>query len=345
MQIGSTDKSGVKEPRNLPQKIQILRQSLGETQSAFGERFNTKKSSVSHWENGTVIPHQSVISQLAALCQLTVKDFLKGDVDTFMNGKPLLPYDLMMGLIPDEQHQERYELFKQVVETKGLDYICESLAPNAVWTMIDDVLSRNGKILVTGQAGTGKTWMQNILLMKTPNKKVLSFNDSDDITKEGLGLDLQSMDAKEPSNELVATALRKNPDVFSFDEIRSIEQAGSLYTLMQLSNPSLVTGIHASDAAHGFNRVVTLTSHSVDYDVDKMTEMVDRLYTDYDLVIHMERVTSDSHSRATRLISKIIQPTSQHTFNTVFEQSIDSETNKRKVTFYPREEDSRYYWV
>lgn len=345
MQIGSTDELGVKEPRNLPQKIQTLRQSLGETQSVFGERFNTKKSSVSHWENGTVIPHSSVISQLADMCQLSVKEFLKGDVETFMNGKPRLPYDLMMGLIPDEQHQARYELFRQVVETKGLDYICDSLAPNAVWTMIDKVLKRNGKILITGQAGTGKTWMQNILLMKMPNKKVLAFNDSADITKEGLGLDLQSMDLTIPDKDLIANALRKRPDVFSFDEIRSVEHAGSLYTLMQLVNPSLISGIHASDAVHGFNRLVTLTSHSVDYDVDKMTEMVDRLYNDYDLVIHMERVESESRSRATRLISKIVQPTSTHTINTLFEQSVDPETNKRKVTFYPRDEDCRYYWV
>lgn len=62
------------------ERIRALRESLGETQSVFAERFNTNKSSVSSWENGVYMPSTTRMIEMARLSDVTLDEFI-GNVE------------------------------------------------------------------------------------------------------------------------------------------------------------------------------------------------------------------------------------------------------------------------
>lgn len=61
--------------QELAQKIRRIRQTLGESQAEFAERFGVTQGSVSRWETGSM-PDPSAIATLAELATETVREFL-----------------------------------------------------------------------------------------------------------------------------------------------------------------------------------------------------------------------------------------------------------------------------
>jgi len=58
-------------------KIRMAREYLGLTQDEFGHRIGAAKQTLSGWENGHNLPDIITLCEIAAMCGLTLNDFVE----------------------------------------------------------------------------------------------------------------------------------------------------------------------------------------------------------------------------------------------------------------------------
>ena len=67
-------------------KITAVRKSLGLRQDEFGELLGVAKQTVSRWERGRTLPDIIMLVQIAAMCGLTLNDFIENPIIELHSG-------------------------------------------------------------------------------------------------------------------------------------------------------------------------------------------------------------------------------------------------------------------
>lgn len=61
-------------------KVAAARKSLGLRQDEFGEHLGVAKQTISGWEKGRTLPDIIMLTQIAALCGLSLNDFIENPI-------------------------------------------------------------------------------------------------------------------------------------------------------------------------------------------------------------------------------------------------------------------------
>lgn len=77
---------------SMAEKIVLVRRRLGQTQEKFGERFNVKQLTVTHWEKGTFAPTGEHLAQMTRLFQDVLGEEDESQFETAAQ-QLLLPFD------------------------------------------------------------------------------------------------------------------------------------------------------------------------------------------------------------------------------------------------------------
>lgn len=67
-------------------KIIAVRKLLGLRQDEFGELIGVAKQTVSGWEHGRTLPDVITLTHIAAICGLTLNDFIENPIIDLQNG-------------------------------------------------------------------------------------------------------------------------------------------------------------------------------------------------------------------------------------------------------------------
>ena len=67
-------------------KITAVRNILGLKQDEFGEQIGVAKQTISGWERGRTLPDIITLTHIAAMCGLTLNDFIENPIIELQNG-------------------------------------------------------------------------------------------------------------------------------------------------------------------------------------------------------------------------------------------------------------------